>query len=563
MAIAFDAAEPFETPNSALDGTASWSHTCTGDDRFLLTFFVNVISPGSTSSLYNGENLLPLREVSNSYSLFAHGLAGPASGANSHAMQWGWVDGSYECVGVSISFTGVDQTVQYRDQPVKNSGASSEASITVPTAAGEKVVIAVLTAGATITPTGAQVLRETSLGSAFGFARLSVYESEEEANTFTLGASGEWAAIGISLKPTGSTGTRPVPMLAHFQERLVAAATSFCAAILSNHTDWVANGNGSDGALDTISEAGTGSYYYDGTHVLHTVADYLDSISETALAAVCRTRAGQQLDVIDGAYYGPNSYGVPGYKHFVRGPYDDYLYRDLENSKDIIENLRDLAAYGLDAQSLSVTIRPNSPTDENTLDRELAYHMAAHVYAERAGVDPRTARYEQCLAWAYEYFDDWFVSEGWIGLDQQFSPQMAGLLARSLIEGQETFGADPNLLTALIQACDYLWDETWIPASIGMRYEQNPDAINNGGQSVVGSPVLNNLITTMYAWVAVQTGEAHYMQKADLMFAGDAINGGGFFGGKQFNQQHTWVFEYLRLREQFYTTRKRLKLRVA
>jgi hypothetical protein len=248
------------------------------------------------------------------------------------------------------------------------------------------------------------------------------------------------------------------------------------------------------------------------------------------------------------------NYGIAAYKFFTEGPLLDYRHRGSLASKEITIGLRDNAAFALDANSLAFSFGPGV---QDSFQRELAYHIRAHIHAGLAGYAPRTARYAQLLDWGYEYFEKWFEDFAWVGGDVGVHTFMIGVLARALIEDHETSG-DARLQPALTLACNWIRTNSWDASRLGFLYQNNAAYRYEGGDgtngaSTVGSPDLNNLIGPMFAYLAKLTGDESYMQLADLSFAGSALNAGYTSTlSKQFNQSHTWVFDYFRWRHTFY-----------
>ena len=84
----------------------------------------------------------------------------------------------------------------------------------------------------------------------------------------------------------------------------------------------------------------------------------------------------------------------------------------------------------------------------------------------------------------------------------------------------------------------------------------NPD--NNGYASFVYQTIgnanvrsgLNLMIAPAYAWLWKETGDARYRTWADQLFGAGALNSlsAARNGGKQFNQQFIFAFDYMRWR---------------
>jgi len=247
-------------------------------------------------------------------------------------------------------------------------------------------------------------------------------------------------------------------------------------------------------------------------------------------------------------------YYANGWQYFTHGPARMYMKYGDAKWLDLVRGYRDWPAYS-QADSLSYTIDYGTG---DMLQRELAYHVFALVWGVRFGLSDRTARLSECREWLYEYMDFW-VNGDWIGTTKEYHPFMCGITARAVIEDWGISG-DARALQSVRDLCDLMWDE-YHPATAGMFYNANPHYTSEGGvsgsaKSTTGSPVLNNLIGPAYAWVALQlrdsepTAAREYMRRADLMFAGSATVNNQV--GKQFNQQHTWVFDQLRWRNEFY-----------
>ncbi len=109
--IAFDAVSnsTFQTAQS----TYSWSHTCTGSNRFLAVD-VGILSAGQTVTgiTYNGVALslvsgAAISTVTSLGRVECWGLANPASGSNTIAVT---LSGSSNSVGEAVSYTNVHQT---------------------------------------------------------------------------------------------------------------------------------------------------------------------------------------------------------------------------------------------------------------------------------------------------------------------------------------------------------------------------------------------------------------------------------------------------------------------
>jgi hypothetical protein len=64
----------------------------------------------------------------------------------------------------------------------------------------------------------------------------------------------------------------------------------------------------------------------------------------------------------------------------------------------------------------------------------------------------------------------------------------------------------------------------------------------------VPAPDLNNIIVTGFGWTYQQTGQSAYRANAEAIFAG-AVSQAWLAGSKQFNENYTTSFHYLRYRQ--------------
>jgi hypothetical protein len=494
-------------------------------------FHAAIDNDAPRSAIVDGELMIPLHYAAQDYGLMAWYMPNPPVGTLTVEVAYTKVAGSYEVAGAAFCLNGAEDVATYGDPASESSASTTTPSLSVDFVSGDFAITVIEGDPSGVGGDQTEVLQITTEG--FNFGPLNVSTNSTNGDfSWTFAGAAVRVMLGVAVHPAGTAGVKPLPCEVLFDSRLINAVAPYVADIATYYADWEANGNGSAGAQNIISEADDGSYYYDGTWVFYEIGGYLGA------AEPYNTAAWQQLTVLDAAYYVPYD-DLPGYKYFVRGPYRDYQVRAEVTSLDMVEDLCNLPVWSQDGDNLS----------DPALIRELAYHIDGLTYAAKAGFTPRTARLAQCRDWAYAMLDYFFVDEDWVGVDVQFSPFMIGLLARALIEDWETSG-DSRCLPALQTACDYLWDNAWDAANMGMGYQLNP-AETQTGLNLTGSPVLNNLIGGMYAWVALQTGDSSYMDKADVMFAGSTFCIREQ-DGKQFNQQHTWVFQQMEWRTEFY-----------
>ena len=589
-AITFDAIGTAAT-NSAT--SLSWSHTIgAGSDRVLIVFLVgNIVDEGFIGATYNDVILVPVRITnrhipSGSPAVWLWVLMNPPIGTFTVSVSP--FQATRPIIGISASFSGVSQTAQYGANG-GTIGSGTSATATVATTAGEVVVATAVNGipAQTLTVGGGQT-EISNLTTPNAFIRASATYSTAESNTWTLGASGPWATAGVSLKPTGASGTPPIPAHSIWESNMTTYGTTNYNTIVTEYNEWQAgtcegSGSGtitSSGTTLTFSASKTGllnlyvcaqsqsrlitagsgtswtiassfspdigsptawtftdqpsffatNYdFYDGVEVYRNIRVY------TGNASPWQDGSNKCQDAIVRGYYIPNNSGVPGYQHFTRGLYIDFVAQGTANSKTTVESLRDNAAYSTTGNVTSADVA-----------REAAYGLAAHIMAKRLGFSANQSRRDVLVNALYGHFDQWFTTFYWSGTTKQFAPFMVGLAARSLIEDRDET-SDVRLIPALTKAADYLWTNAWDAPTQSMKYDINPDSPD----LPTPSPDLNLLIAPMYMWLGMQTLDVQYVTKADLLFQGGVV-GAGLGNGKQFNQSYTWSFDYLNWRNSYY-----------
>ena len=129
MAIAFDAqskdAATFQSGTSF-----SWSHTCTGSDRYLIVSIMSYSNQGVIiAPTYNGVPMTLIRATSIPATvnrLWLYGIAAPATGSNVIGFSFSTSNGFVSAV--ATSYTGVDQTTPIDISKIQNLTPSSSAA---------------------------------------------------------------------------------------------------------------------------------------------------------------------------------------------------------------------------------------------------------------------------------------------------------------------------------------------------------------------------------------------------------------------------------------------------
>jgi hypothetical protein len=323
--------------------------------------------------------------------------------------------------------------------------------------------------------------------------------------------------LTIALVPTASAEL-PIPQLALWEAHMLSFGQTHCDFLTQPHT------------LDELFN----HIYYDAERVFYQIADYTGNSAWTT----CAQRAEA---VYRDQYVLPNNGTVPGYWSFTTGLRMDYQRTGDAQAKTAAILLSQNGAYAPDATPLAWTA-----TAERS--REVAYTILSYINAEALG-QPKRQRRINLVNQAYGHMDEWFVDFSWPGPWQQspqttirLSPFMVGLTAHALIRDWEETG-DARLLPALRRAADWMWANAWIPSAQAMWYEF-PDQAQPCCQASAAADDLNLLIAPLYAFLYRQTGDIKYRDQGDQLFAGGVI-GAYLSGGKQFDQNYWWSFDYV------------------
>ena len=277
--------------------------------------------------------------------------------------------------------------------------------------------------------------------------------------------------------------------------------------------------------------------YYDAERVYYQIANYTGDPSWMACSQLGETVYRDQ-------YVLPNNGNVPGHWNFTTGLRTDYEHSADGTSKNAAILLSQNAAYARDGTPLAWTQSADT-------SREVAYAILSYINTEALGEPPRQRRVD-LVNQAYDHMAQWFVRFAWPGPWQQspqetgrLAPFMVGLTAHTLIRDWEQTN-DPRLIPALRLAADWMWANAWIPSAEAMWYEF-PDQTQACCQASGAAPDLNLLIAPMYAFLYRQTGETKYRDEGDAIFAG-GVKFAGLGGGKQFDQNYWWSFDYVKWR---------------
>jgi hypothetical protein len=338
------------------------------------------------------------------------------------------------------------------------------------------------------------------------------------ALTWTIGIAVSFFLSLLALAPTPAAGQElPIPQLALWESHMLSFGQMHCDYLAQPHTPGE--------LLDHV--------YYDAERVFYQIADYTGDSAWTT----CAQRAEASYRDL---YVIPNDGAVPGYWNFTTG-----LRMNAERTGDAQSKN---AAILLSQQVYARDGVPLAWTATAERSREVAYTILSYINAEALG-QPKRQRRIDLVNQAYGHMDEWFVDFSWPGPWQQnprttirLSPFMVGLTAHALIRDWEQTH-DPRLLPALRRAADWMWANAWIPSAQAMWYEFPSQGLQCC-QASTAADDLNLLIAPIYAFLYRQTGDTKYRDQGDQLFAG-GVTGAYLYGGKQFNQNYWWSFDYV------------------
>ena len=217
MAIAFDTSTDGGVVNPA--SSLTYSHTCTGSNRFLLVFaFGALASDGITGATYGG---VAMTEVSAGFQLtgdrkvFCWYLVNPASGANNVVVS---ASGSQVIGSFAMSYTGAKQSGQPDASNTGESPASTSFSLSVTTIADNCWTVLLTRTDGTNNTAGTDTTER--LDSANGFAGFDRNADITPPGSSTLATSssnqspyGGWI---VSIAPATAGGAAFTPRVMMF-----------------------------------------------------------------------------------------------------------------------------------------------------------------------------------------------------------------------------------------------------------------------------------------------------------------------------------------------------------
>ena len=211
LGIQFDSAS--NSGYQAASSSYSWSHTCSGSNRFLSVDIavLSVLGTTVTGITYNSIALSFLGSKTSgtgSDRIETWGLIAPATGSNTIAVT---LSASVASSGVAVSYTGVHQTSPtegFNSNEGTNGGSPADATVDITSVANNCWIhAAVATNDTTIT---ANQTTRNNVSGALGSGADEDFGPQTPAGTKTMsytnvGALAPWAIAGYALRPTAAS----------------------------------------------------------------------------------------------------------------------------------------------------------------------------------------------------------------------------------------------------------------------------------------------------------------------------------------------------------------------
>lgn len=216
VGIQFDAAS--NSGYQAASSSYSWSHTCTGSDRYLVVGVAMLSLAQTVSSItYNSVNLTLLgtkSSISGAARVELWGLVAPATGSNTIAVT---LSGSIASAADATSLTGVHQTSPtegFNSAQATNVGAA-DATVDVTTVADNDWAIDIVATDDTAITVGAGQTQRGNVTGVGGSGAMSTEGPKTPAGTVTMswtdvGALATWAIGAIGIRPTAAASLSSV-----------------------------------------------------------------------------------------------------------------------------------------------------------------------------------------------------------------------------------------------------------------------------------------------------------------------------------------------------------------
>lgn len=218
VGIAFDAAS--NSGYQAASSGYSWSHTCTGSDRYLVVGVAMLSLAQTVSSItYNSVNLSLIgvrASVSGAARVELWGLAAPSTGSNTIAVT---LSGSIASASVATSLTGVHQTSPiegFNSAQATNVGAA-DATVDVTTVADNDWTVDIVATDDTAITVGAGQTQRGNVTGVGGSGAMSTEGPKTPAGSVTMnwtdvGALATWAIGSVAIRPITASDLSSTPL---------------------------------------------------------------------------------------------------------------------------------------------------------------------------------------------------------------------------------------------------------------------------------------------------------------------------------------------------------------
>jgi hypothetical protein len=290
-----------------------------------------------------------------------------------------------------------------------------------------------------------------------------------------------------------------------------------------------------------------GSWFYDGVMVYYNVENMLKNGKDWEQ---CRTNV-KQVYRDNYALAKP----IQTYMMFSQGYYMDFLKTADPADLTLINKFNSATANATQGNYVDVSY----------LQREVAYVLKNETYGVALGQN--VPYFAQSSAFMRDYAEDHvlgMIDQICLSKNAQYWENfMTGLQAEALIQYYNLASKDPRIPPAIACLADYLYKNQWQAIDAGSfpydTYQWKANASSaNGGSCMI---TLNNLISPMYAWLFMMTGQSAYQTEGDAIFSHGVLfdcpgsNGPKDFltfpfmsNGKNYSQQYYWGPSYVEWR---------------
>jgi len=205
---------------------------------------------------------------------------------------------------------------------------------------------------------------------------------------------------------------------------------------------------------------------------------------------------------------------------------------------------------------------PLASTASAQLSREVAYCARAYDDSELVGFAQNARKnvlLDQMMFGTNSHFVQWLTGQAIapVGFDgaqecvglNYYQPFMAGISMNVAMQIWQRSN-DPRIVTNVQKLADFTWAQSWDPVKRAFWYENcSAPGTFNWIRAKTGSPDLNLMLAPAWAWLWKRTGNDKYRIQGDQIWEG-GVQGAYLEQGKQFNQNYSESFNYLKWREQ-------------